>query len=507
MNSQAAAPEKIRLRIGNLAKAVLVSGQAYQDPKDALNEFVSNSADEYVEAGRRGERIRILLRRKGRYPVIAIDDAGRGMSPDRLREVTRNLFESSKAGDQRTLGEKAIGVLAFQQLGGRCEIVSRTEDSPETWVLRLERGKATALLEHERRRARSAPGTTVLLSDLDPDVIRVLTQRKVVDYLRSRRGSALSRGDYEIEVVEGRSSELVLPEKLDGIRLAVPPRSTLWGRIEFSLYVAPADGRDRRVAVVGRAGTSIIDDISELDEFAGRPWDSDQVSGQIVFGALQQTAGRRALLRDREAFPVFVDAVKAIEGPVAQTLERVNREIDAQTADRLSEAIRKIFNRVLKELADLDNPMRSATGTEPGDGGLLEATTTNEVIEEHAGRPPSNIGELLDRPVDPVEEDTNIDSARPDSSNPSRLPTIAPDPEPGESRSRFDPVDGIVYFNESHSDFLMVKESETMLLDYLSTLVAKEYVVYNNPRADPTEMGEELVRMLVRVRRHTPRRS
>ena len=29
--------EKVRLRIGNLAKAVLVTGQAYQDPKDALN--------------------------------------------------------------------------------------------------------------------------------------------------------------------------------------------------------------------------------------------------------------------------------------------------------------------------------------------------------------------------------------------------------------------------------------------------------------------------------------
>ncbi len=97
--------ERLRLRIGNLAKAVLVSGQAYQDPKDALNEFVSNAADEYVEAGRRGERIRVMLRRKGRYPVIAIDDIGRGMSPERLRDIARSLFESFKAGDDRTLGE------------------------------------------------------------------------------------------------------------------------------------------------------------------------------------------------------------------------------------------------------------------------------------------------------------------------------------------------------------------------------------------------------------------
>jgi len=38
--------ERLRLGIGNLAKDVLVSGQAYQDPKDALNELVSNAADE-----------------------------------------------------------------------------------------------------------------------------------------------------------------------------------------------------------------------------------------------------------------------------------------------------------------------------------------------------------------------------------------------------------------------------------------------------------------------------
>lgn len=484
-----------------------MSGQAYQDPKDALNEFVSNAADEYVQANRQGQRIRLVLRRKGRYPVIAVDDEGRGMSPDRLREVARNLFESSKAGDQRTLGEKAIGILAFQQLGGRCDIVSRAEGSTETWALRLDRGKATAALERERRRARNVPGTTVYVSDLDPDVLRVLTQRKVVDYLRSRRAPALARGDYEIEVVEGRSSELVLPEKPDGIRLAIPARATLWGRIEFALYVAPGDGRRRRVAVVGRAGTSVLDDLTELEEFASHPWDSDQVSGQVVFEALQQTAGRRALLRDRNAFPLFVDAIKAIEPAVAQTVERVAREVSAQTTDRLADLIRRIFGRVLKELADLDNPMRAATGTDPGEGGILDAGKGDESGQAPPEGEPPALGELLEQPSDPVPNEQSPDSARPDRSGGSRLPTLAPDPHPGETRSRFDPADGVVYFNDAHPDYLMVKDTEPALLDYLATLVAKEYVVYNNPRADPVELGEELVRMLVRVRRHLPRRS
>ena len=63
-----------------------------------------------------------------------------------------------------------------------------------------------------------------------------------------------------------------------------------------------------------------------------------------------------------------------------------------------------------------------------------------------------------------------------------------------------------VFFNDVHGDYLMVKKSETGLLDYLATLVAMEYVVYNNPRASSDEVGEELVRMLVRVRRRIPRR-
>lgn len=52
-----------------------------------------------------------------------------------------------------------------------------------------------------------------------------------------------------------------------------------------------------------------------------------------------------------------------------------------------------------------------------------------------------------------------------------------------------------------------MKEDELALVEYLSTLVAKELVVYNNPRAKPDELAEEMVRMLVRVRRHVSPRG
>lgn len=301
----------------------------------------------------------------------------------------------------------------------------------------------------------------------------------------------------------------MLPEKPDGVRLAIPPRHTLWGRIEFALYVATADGRRRRVAVVGRAGTTVVDDLCELDEFAGHPWDSDQVSGQVVFEALQQTAGRRAILRDREAFPLLVDAIQAVESAVAQTVERVAKEVDAQTTDRLSDVIRRIFGKVLKELADLDNPMRSPGGLQPGEGGLLEgqaAGGSGHTDEGTGSQPPPDLGDLMPPPSDPVPPQPESASALPQRPSSIRLPSVAPDPEPGEARSRFDAQSGVVFFNDVHADYLMVKDSEAMLLDYLAILVAKEYVVYNNPRAPADDLGEELVRMLVRVRRHIPRR-
>ncbi|MHB1576016.1 MAG: ATP-binding protein [Candidatus Dormibacteria bacterium] len=502
--------EEIRLRIGNLAKAVLVTGQAYQDPKDALNEFISNAADEYLEAGLRGGRITVVLRRQGRHPVIAVDDSGRGMSVEELRRVASNLFESGKASDPRTLGEKAIGILAFQQLGGRCDIVTRPQGGEKTHALRLERGTVRARLElDERRRARVIPGTTVYLSDLDPEAVRGLTLRRLVDYLQRRRGVALARGDYQIEVVQGRSAELVNPEPPDGVRLPVPQRATLLGPVEFGLYLAPRPDHRRRVALVGRAGTTIVDDLCELEEFDHPPWNSDHVGGQIIYEPLQQSAGRRAILRDREAFPALVQAVQDVEVAVGLALDRVTAELDRALTERISEAVRQVFARVLRELADLDNPMHSWLGTEPGDGGLMAIPFDEEQPSDAAlsGTAEDEDFEPVQLepsppPDHPPEPPVSVGTGSSDRRRSRALPTLLPDPEPTGGRSRFDPEDGIVYYNEGHPDFLLVKEEEAALLDYLATLVAKEYVVYNHPRSAGDELGEEMVRMLVRVRRH-----
>ena len=207
--------EKVGLRIGNLAKAVLVSGQAYQDPKDALNEFVSNAADDYAEAERRGERIRVVLRRKGRYPMIAVDESGRGMSPERLGRSPA-AFSSPQRSATIEPWARRRSVFSPSSSSACVAISSRGPKGARR------RGRFVWSVARPRPyRARAAPsstnpGTTVYLSDLDPDVLRVLTQRKVVDYLRARRGPAWLVGTTSSKSSRGGPRRLVLHEKPEG---------------------------------------------------------------------------------------------------------------------------------------------------------------------------------------------------------------------------------------------------------------------------------------------------
>jgi hypothetical protein len=198
---------------------------------------------------------------------------------------------------------------------------------------------------------------------------------------------------------------------------------------------------------------------------------------------------------------------------VQRAVERVAREVDEVIAARVSDVIRRIFGRVLKELADLDNPMRAPIGDEPGSGGLFEPLPeelpTMVGVEvplgsvDGDGNPhppePPDLDELDRRPAG---EDAPLPQARPDRRRSTSLPTIAPDPTPGSGRSRFDAEAGVVLYNEAHPDYLFVKDEEGALVDYLAVLVAKEYIVYNNPRASADEVTEEMVRILVRLRRH-----
>jgi hypothetical protein len=149
--------------------------------------------------------------------------------------------------------------------------------------------------------------------------------------------------------------------------------------------------------------------------------------------------------------------------------------------------------------------MRTLVGDETGNGDGI-ASQPELPAGGGSGEPTvPSLDEFEPRPRRPIEPPERPPGAGAGGRH-RHLPSVAPDPDPGRARSRFDADAGTVLYNEQHADFLLVKDDEAALLDYLATLVAKEYVVYNNPRAGSDDLAEELVRMLVRVRRHLPTR-
>jgi hypothetical protein len=99
----------------------------------------------------------------------------------------------------------------------------------------------------------------------------------VVHHLRARQGR-LWPGRLQHR---GDRSSILGAGHLGAARGVKPPSQPAppCGANRFSLYVTPPyPAKRRRVAVVGRAETTIIDDLAELEEFAGPAWSSDQLS-------------------------------------------------------------------------------------------------------------------------------------------------------------------------------------------------------------------------------------
>ena len=313
--------ERVRLRVGDLRQG-RAGHRSGAGPEDVRMSCV-NAADDYAEAGIVGGRIRVLLRRKGVRAVIAIDDAGRGMTTGpALRRWPATCSSRRRPATTGRSGRRRSGCSPSSSSAVGATSCHGRQVSDETWTLALAaRARRPPTCYASGAGLATSPGTTVFISELDAEVGRVLTQRKVVDYLAPPAGRRSPRGAYEIEVVEGSTVELVTPGRAQRpADCDRRPRHAV-GQDRVRAVRRRRRRSARRVAVVGRAGTTIIDDLAELDEFTREPWTSGQLSGRVSFEPLRQTAGRRAILRDDEVFPVFRDAVRSVE-PIADRAPR-----------------------------------------------------------------------------------------------------------------------------------------------------------------------------------------
>ena len=119
-------------------------GSVYNDPRDALKEYVANSLD----ADASNIVVDLSRRKTG---TVEIRDDGTGMDEKKLRAVPDRVGLSDKLLIENRIGEKAIGILAFHSLGADSLILwSRTDARPaDLHSLKFKRGDPNPVLDSD----------------------------------------------------------------------------------------------------------------------------------------------------------------------------------------------------------------------------------------------------------------------------------------------------------------------------------------------------------------------
>jgi hypothetical protein len=521
--------ETVELAIGSISNALDLLGNVYNDVRDALNEFVSNAYDEIVLGRVPSGTVQVTLMPKGKPPRIMIRDNGRGISREDLIRIAKSIANSAKpvsaTPSMQVIGEKGIGILGFQTLAERCQIITRHESGRETLCLELTKGKSAGSLRTlDRGNLLEIPGTEVHLLDIDERTFRVLTLPKLVEYFRERWRRPLASDTFSLIVVHGNRSERVRPGKFEGQPFFSRVR-TEFGFVESELYLSPRTQARKRVEVMGVGGVQIVPDITLDPEFDRYPWNSDQVQGEIRFAALKQTTGRRGVQRDRRFFPAFAGVVQGVEPQLTALIERLNREQESQVDSRFAKAIREAFRKALSEIEALSTVGLRVKIADPA-GALGEGTLFESEVAATAESPGPDDGSAPENGVGPSGEGGDGGDAGGPEERPGPKKDLVEGPggrarqstatglnyrpiafEDSTLRSRYNEALRTIEINKIHPDYMRARDHDRRaFLDYLVLLVAKELALLNYQGIDQGELLEKYAELLARVQLHLPKR-
>lgn len=476
------------LQIGDVNKAIFHLGNVYDDPRDALAEFVTNGID--ARAG----HIFIRLHRRGSSGSIEVEDDGDGMTLGDLRRIAVSLCDSIKAEDERTVGEKGIGILGYQELASGCEILSRTANDPDTHTLRLRKGIREYSISDVAKN-RPIQGTVVRLTGIDKTRMRQFTIAKVEEHLKRKFRVHLTSGGVRITVVEGRKSLHVQPENYKGVPFYVNEIRTPYGDIKINLFINPT-GRTEAVAVYHK-GNLVLNSIAELDEFQEEPWTSGKVTGEVTNDFNKANTGRSGFLRHTKKWPAWVQGIRGIAPQLQAEVERLTEEASEEADRQMHKRIREAFLRALAELptfggitAPIADPAGDQEEGEAADDAAIQALP----IEANGGgdqRPPTQRRPLL--PSDVL--------------TPSRAGVgfnliEAPLHDKPEMHSDFNPIAVLIRVNTLHPDYHRESVPQERKESYLVRLIAKEMTLYEYPDTTSENLVEKLLDLELAARRN-----
>jgi hypothetical protein len=197
-----------------------------------------------------------------------------------------------------------------------------------------------------------------------------------------------------------------------------------------------------------------------------------------------------------------VQALQDLEASLTAELRRLAQEHRERMDRELFLRLREIFIQVLRELNDLENPLRTPVADPGGEAG---PGSTGQQPVPGGDRPRGGSGGEM--PAAPEVEPEAPGIAR-QRQRPSPAWRVLPfSEEKRHLRSDFDAETRVVRVNELHPDYRAAREDGTAQLHYLMMLTAKELALWQNPHTDALAAAEDMIRILVRARRYLPEKG
>src|ERR1700690_4357373 len=378
-----AASSSIKLKPADPFDLIRWLARSQSDPRKAVAELVQNSLDANAR------HVWIERRRVRRLPALIIRDDGDGIVPEAtrdeaLRAIATNIGHSRKRGlsprerhEQVVAGKYGIGLLGFWSIGQRMDIRSRVGGG-DVWVLRMVEDQERAELVRDRMAFETADTfTEVVISELHESAQRVLTGRRLNDYLGSELRGMLVSTSAHLEIHDGLSRGLaerrfvVVPRRFVGERLAVPDAAIVDGHPPAKVELYLARGADRSAVEVSCAGTLVADDAGELraQGMDRSPWVGRGLTGLIEFPAFAVPPGTRRGVMPDAAAEAFASAMAEYARLVEAELDRLERERLATTSKQLLQELRRALRGLRARLPQYELPkveeLSSSDGTTP----------------------------------------------------------------------------------------------------------------------------------------------
>lgn len=479
-----------KLEIKNIERALFHLGNVYEDPRDALAEFVTNGID--AEA----RHIILRIHRRGATGRIEIEDDGEGMTAADLSRVAHSICDSIKAFDESTVGEKGIGILGYQEVAEECNVISRGESTSTSNTLRLHKGSRNfEIVTTEAGHRRPLQGTTVQLLGIDKQRMRQFTLAKIEEHLKKKFRVHLADGNIHITLVEGREARRVQPDSYKGVPFYIDSLRTHYGDIRLALHIVPG-GRTESVAVYHK-GNLVLQRLADLDEFQHEPWTLGKVAGEITNDFNKLTTGRTGFIRHSRKWPVWVNSITGIEKQLQAEIDRLTKEASDEATRQMHKRIREAFLKALSELPSfggISAPVASSQG-DPQPGTPSKEERLIVLPEKDRATRPENRNEGRP-PLDPSKSPT------PARSGAGFNLMEAPIHESPDLHSDFNDRTVLIRVNTIHPDYTRESESQERKESYIVRLIAKEMTLHEYPDTNPANLLEKLLDLELAARRH-----